>query len=104
MVPLPSALLDWSALPEDEALSAEAQEALRAAITELPPGLRTAFVLLRDVEGLSTADCAQVQGLSEGARRYACIERGWRCASACRPLSCSVPCRDTTHAVAQGTR
>lgn len=65
-LPLPSALLDWSALPEDEVLGAEAQEALRAAIAELPPSLRAAFVL-RDVEGLSTADCAQVQELSEGA-------------------------------------
>ena len=53
-------------LPEDRLLSAEAQEALKAAIAELPLGLRAAFVL-RDVEGLSTAECAQVQGISDAA-------------------------------------
>lgn len=63
-VSLPAALLDWSALPENQLLDAEAQQALRAAIAELPPGLRAAFVL-RDVEGLSTADCAHVQGITD---------------------------------------
>ncbi|HEV2456786.1 MAG TPA: sigma factor-like helix-turn-helix DNA-binding protein, partial [Ktedonobacterales bacterium] len=43
-----------------------AQEALKAAIAALPPGLRAAFVL-RDVEGLSTAECSQVQGISDAA-------------------------------------
>jgi RNA polymerase sigma-70 factor (ECF subfamily) len=63
---LPASLVDWSTLPEERLLSAEAQDALRAAIAELPPGLRAAFVL-RDVEGLSTAECSQVQGISDAA-------------------------------------
>lgn len=64
--PMPTALVDWSTLPEEQLLSAEAHDALRAAIAELPPGLRAAFVL-RDVEGLSTAECSQVQSISDAA-------------------------------------
>lgn len=62
----PVQLVDWSHLPDQQAMSGEAQEVLRAAINELPLGLRAAF-LLRDVEGLSTAECAHVQGLTEAA-------------------------------------
>lgn len=65
-LPMPSALVDWSVLPEQQVLSAEAQEALHKAIAELPVSLRAAFVL-RDVEGLSTAECAHIQALSEAA-------------------------------------
>jgi RNA polymerase sigma-70 factor (ECF subfamily) len=63
---MPIALVDWSTLPEERLLSGEAQEALKAAIAELSPGLRAAFVL-RDVEGLSTAECSQVQGITDAA-------------------------------------
>ncbi len=66
LLPLPAALVDWSDLPDQRLLGAEAQEALRAAIASLPASLSAAFVL-RDVEGLSTADCAQVKGISEAA-------------------------------------
>ncbi len=65
-VPMPSALVDWSALPEEQLLGAEAQTILTDAIAELPPGLRAAFVL-RDVEGLTTAECSEVQGISDAA-------------------------------------
>ncbi|PJF24200.1 MAG: RNA polymerase subunit sigma-24, partial [Phototrophicales bacterium] len=65
-LPLPSALKDWSVLPEERLLSREAQEMLRKAIMELPTTLRAAFIC-RDIEGLSTADCAQIIGISEGA-------------------------------------
>jgi RNA polymerase sigma-70 factor, ECF subfamily len=65
-LPMPASLVDWSTLPEERLLGAEAQEALKAAIAELPPGLRAAFVL-RDIEGLSTAECSQVQGISDAA-------------------------------------
>ncbi len=54
----------WSHLPDQLVLSGEAQEVLRAAINELPVGLRAAFVL-RDLEGLSTAECAHIQELTE---------------------------------------
>ncbi len=63
---LPVALVDWSHLPEDQVLGEEAQEMLRAGISELPLGLRAAFIL-RDIEGVSTAECAHVQGLTEAA-------------------------------------
>jgi RNA polymerase sigma-70 factor (ECF subfamily) len=62
----PVQLVDWSQLPDQQAESEEARQVLRSAITELPLGLRAAF-LLRDVEGLSTAECAHIQGLTEAA-------------------------------------
>lgn len=65
-MPVPEALVDWSALPEERLLSEEAQETLLAAISELPEGLRAAFVL-RDIEQLSTAECAHVQGITESS-------------------------------------
>lgn len=64
--PLPATLVDWSALPEDQLLNDEVHETLFAAISSLPERLRAAFVL-RDIETLSTAECAQVQGISESA-------------------------------------
>ncbi|HEX6541438.1 MAG TPA: sigma-70 family RNA polymerase sigma factor [Ktedonobacterales bacterium] len=64
--PMPHALVDWSALPEEQILGAEAQAILTTAIAELPAGLRAAFVL-RDVEGLTTAECSEVQGISDVA-------------------------------------
>ncbi len=64
--PLPVNLIDWSHLPDQQVLSEEAQEVLRTAINELPVGLRAAFVL-RDLEGLSTEECAHIQELTEAA-------------------------------------
>src|SRR5512143_1892646 len=49
---LPTQFVDWSALPEDQLLSAEGKKALDQAIQTLPEPLRLVF-LLRDVEGLS---------------------------------------------------
>jgi RNA polymerase sigma-70 factor (ECF subfamily) len=66
VLPLPLNLVDWSQLPDQQVLSEEAQEVLRAAIDELPVGLRAAFVL-RDLDGLSTAECAHIQALTEAA-------------------------------------
>jgi RNA polymerase sigma-70 factor (ECF subfamily) len=65
-LPLPNALVDWTAWPESRALDAEARAILQAAIEDLAEPYRAA-VVLRDVEALSTADCAQVQGISEAA-------------------------------------
>jgi RNA polymerase sigma-70 factor, ECF subfamily len=64
--PFPVQLVDWSQLPEQHVLSDEAQEVLRTAVNELPMGLRAAFIL-RDMEGLSTAECAHIQELTEAA-------------------------------------
>lgn len=62
----PDQLVDWSHLPDQQALSDEAHQVLRTAINDLPLGLRAAFIL-RDIEGLTTAECAHVQELTETA-------------------------------------
>ena len=64
--PLSGSFVDWSHLPESQLLGEEAQAMLRAAIGELPPSLRAAFVL-RDIEQLSTAECAHVQQITDVA-------------------------------------
>ncbi|MGC8780162.1 MAG: RNA polymerase sigma factor [Anaerolineae bacterium] len=61
---LPRQLVDWGALPDEILLSGELRRMLDAAVATLPEGLRTVFVL-RDIEGLSTAETAQVLGLTE---------------------------------------
>lgn len=61
---IPRQLVDWGALPDELLLSAELRRVLDAAVAALPEGLRSVFVL-RDIEGLSTAETAQVLGLSE---------------------------------------
>lgn len=61
---MPRQLVDWNALPDEILLSGELRRMLDAAIATLPEGLRSVFVL-RDIEGLSTAETAQVLGLTE---------------------------------------
>lgn len=60
----PSWIVDWSALPESELLSEEANAQLDRAIRALPETLRTVFIL-RDIEGLSITETSQVLGLTE---------------------------------------
>jgi RNA polymerase sigma-70 factor (ECF subfamily) len=55
--------VDWSQDPEAVTLSAEVHERLEAAIDQLPAGYKGVF-LLRDLEGFSTADTAQILHLS----------------------------------------
>ena len=62
--PAPSLLVDFRLSPEASAARHELRTALEAAIDALPTTLRAAF-LLRDVEGLSTADAAEALGVSE---------------------------------------
>lgn len=57
-------IADWSSLPEDQALRAELQRVVREAIQALPEIYKT-VLLLRDIEGLSTAETAEVLGVSE---------------------------------------
>ena len=52
--------------PERQAFAGELRELLEWAIDTLPGGAREVFVL-RDVEGLSTADTAEALGVSEDA-------------------------------------
>ena len=57
-----SPLLD----PSRQAETNELREALARALAELPPALRTAIVL-RDVEGLSTQEAAEIAGIGQAA-------------------------------------
>ena len=52
--------------PAQEAENSELRRALAKALAELPPALRTAIVL-RDVEGLSTQEAAEVTALGQAA-------------------------------------
>jgi RNA polymerase sigma-70 factor (ECF subfamily) len=63
-LPLPTVLTPLPRSPEALLRDAETREALERAITELPHAQRAAF-LLRDVEGLTTAEAAEALGLSE---------------------------------------
>jgi RNA polymerase sigma-70 factor (ECF subfamily) len=56
-------LVDWSAVPDDQLLTAEAREEMDRAIAALPESLRSTFVL-RDIQGLSGAETAEVLGIT----------------------------------------
>jgi RNA polymerase sigma-70 factor, ECF subfamily len=61
---LPRQFVDWSALPDEQLLGKERQDVLNTALAALPDTLRSVFVL-RDIEGLSTAETAEALGLTE---------------------------------------
>jgi RNA polymerase sigma-70 factor (ECF subfamily) len=61
--PMPSVLVDFLS-PEEMLRDQETRRALERAIEGLSPSLRAAF-LLRDVFGLTTAEAAEVLGLTE---------------------------------------
>jgi RNA polymerase sigma-70 factor (ECF subfamily) len=52
--------------PAHQAEASELRQALARALEELPPPLRTAIVL-RDVEGLSTQEAAEIAGIGQAA-------------------------------------
>jgi RNA polymerase sigma-70 factor (ECF subfamily) len=56
-------LVDWAAVPDDQLLTAEARAEMDQAIAELPESLRATFIL-RDMQGLSGAETADVLGIS----------------------------------------
>lgn len=60
---MPREVADWSPNPEQLYGQSELGDILRKTIQGLPPGFRTVFVL-RDVEGLSTEETAEMLGLS----------------------------------------
>jgi len=62
----PKEIEDWCCLPEDELMSSEARAYLDASIKALPNALRIVFVL-RDIEGLSTRQTAEILDLTENA-------------------------------------
>lgn len=60
---MPRELADWGPNPEQLYRQSELGDILKKTIQGLPPGFRTVFVL-RDVEGLSTEETAEMLGLS----------------------------------------
>jgi RNA polymerase sigma-70 factor (ECF subfamily) len=62
----PRQIIDWCCLPEDELMSTEARANLDRSVQQLPDSLRAVF-LLRDIEGLSTRETAEVLDISETA-------------------------------------
>lgn len=56
-------LVDWSKLPDDQLLTVEARQEMDQAIAALPETLRSTFVL-RDIQGLSGAETAEVLGIT----------------------------------------
>ena len=59
----PFELSDWAPSPEELYREAELRNILRNTLQELQPGLRVVFVL-RDIEGLSTEEAAEVLELT----------------------------------------
>lgn len=59
-------LVDWSTIPDDQLLTAEARTEMDRAVADLPETLRSTFVL-RDIQGLSGAETAEVLGISVAA-------------------------------------
>jgi RNA polymerase sigma-70 factor (ECF subfamily) len=62
----PLQIVDWCCLPEQEFLSAESRARLDQAVDQLPASMKVVFIL-RDIEGLSTKETAQVLEISETA-------------------------------------
>jgi RNA polymerase sigma-70 factor (ECF subfamily) len=62
----PLQIIDWCCMPEEEYLTAEGRLRLDQAAERLPESLRIVFVL-RDIEGLSTRETAEVLNISETA-------------------------------------
>ncbi len=62
----PLQIVDWCCLPEKELMSTESRKYMDQAVQALPHSLRVVF-LLRDIEGLSTQEAADVLNLSETA-------------------------------------
>jgi RNA polymerase sigma-70 factor (ECF subfamily) len=62
----PLQIVDWCCLPEEEFLTSEGRVRLDEAAEKLPTSLRVVFVL-RDIEGLSTRETAEVLDISEMA-------------------------------------
>jgi RNA polymerase sigma-70 factor (ECF subfamily) len=60
---VPRHLVDWSSVPDDQLLTAEARDVMDLAIAELPETLRATFIL-RDIQGLSGSETAEILGIS----------------------------------------
>jgi RNA polymerase sigma-70 factor (ECF subfamily) len=65
-IPSPTVLVDWEHLPESLLTESEMAAELKSAIAALPEKFRVVFIL-REIEGLSTAETAVVTDLSLSA-------------------------------------
>ncbi len=63
---MPLEIVDWCCLPEQEMLSAETRTILNMAAEKLSPALRLVFQL-RDIDGFSIAETAEILSISEDA-------------------------------------
>ena len=63
---VPQQLFDWCCLPAEDFETEEVRNELEQTIVALPPLLKSVFVL-RDVQGLSTREAADVLDISEAA-------------------------------------
>lgn len=63
---LPRQIVDWCCLPEPELMRDEVRQHIEGAVDTLSDANRAAF-LLRDVEGLTTRETAEVLDISESA-------------------------------------
>ncbi len=61
---VPRQFVDWTAVPDSMLLNKELRGVLETALAALSPSLRSVFVL-RDIEGLSTAETAEALELTE---------------------------------------
>ena len=61
----PILLADWREIPAEALLREETRRLLRESIAALPENYRE-IITLRDVNGLSTAESAEILGLSQG--------------------------------------
>ena len=63
-IPHPEFIADWRENPEELLMRAEMRQLIEQTLSELPEKYRLVF-LLRDVEGLSVKETAEVLGISE---------------------------------------
>jgi RNA polymerase sigma-70 factor (ECF subfamily) len=67
-LPMPAVLTDWRDAPETWLASTELSDELDQAIAGLPAKLRAVFIL-REIEEVTTEECAHVLGISESAAK-----------------------------------
>ncbi len=67
-IPVPAIYVDWSQVPERYLSEVEITAELDRAIGTLPPKLKAVF-MLREIEGLSTRECAEVLEISDSAAK-----------------------------------
>ncbi len=65
---IPREIADWTFYPADHALDGETRQVIEQAIAQLPDTLRTVFIL-REIEGLSTEETAEMLGIGLSATK-----------------------------------